>query len=250
MESWRTEEPQPVEWGYGLAASYGIVLLGISISNAGVSFLLDGCTQSDRLRAVYEMQLCKLQAQIRAVLAHSVYRKSLKLHISEAEDVGSGALSSYESVDIERIIQAMKFPYLMLHVCIAISIAIYLLSIEMGATAVSAVVSILVLACAVPIFGRHLVADMLRWSSATDSRVKLLGSILRCWPSIKCHHYEKALFRMYEGHRHEELQEQKVFKRRSASLNAFTVGVCHSSSLLIARSSLGVHSCGLACELQ
>ena len=226
MESWRTSEPQPVSWGYALAAAYGILLLGWTVSHAGRSCLSHLPLMLIE-QLVYEMAACKLQAEIRAVLAEAVYRKSLKLHISEAEDIGTGALSSYESVDIERIIQATQFPYLLLHVSIAITVALYFLSIEMGVTVVSAIVSMVLMGCAIPLFSRHLVADMSRWSLATDNRVKYLASVLRCWTSIKFHNYEGSLLRPYENYRNKELQEQTIFKRRSALLNAFTVGVRH-----------------------
>lgn len=58
---------------------------------------------------MFEISATRLISRLRVALMQAVYHKALKIHISVADELGSGALSSYESIDIERVADAVKF---------------------------------------------------------------------------------------------------------------------------------------------
>lgn len=112
LDSHRSEsEPQPAAYGYALAVgttarsglsnaeSISFLKIAYGLAVAGIST----CT------ALFEVCLSRLIGRLRLALMQAVYRKALNIHISVADDLGSGALSSFESIDIERVADAVKF---------------------------------------------------------------------------------------------------------------------------------------------
>lgn len=171
------------------------------------------------------MALYRLQARVRSLLSQTVYRKALRLHVSSAEEIGSGALSSYESIDVERVIQGLRIPYLILQCLATFAIAFYLLWVEMGITFVSALICFILVASLGPLVSHRLVLDQSRWSAVTDRRVRLLTSVVRCWKAIKCSNYEFSIYGKYTAIREQELREQMSYRLRIAARGSIDTSV-------------------------
>lgn len=128
-------------------------------------------------------------------------------------------------MDVERIIQSIRFPYVCLQFFGIFGIGLWLMYQEMGVTFISAILCILILAIVIPIVGRKLTMDQTKWSRATDQRTKLLTSFLKSWKSSKLANYEWCLYQKYNEYRERELDEQLAFKFRNATLGALNNAV-------------------------
>ena len=74
------------------------------------------------LRNIKSTDMFTATALLRAALTQSVYSKALKLPIATVEASGSGALASYVSLDITRIVDNLQVPYIMFDLLIMIGL--------------------------------------------------------------------------------------------------------------------------------
>lgn len=77
----------PVSYGWALVAAFGLTYLATPIVFALVS-----------------LGAYRFLAVLRQALIEATYRKALLIHVSVAQETGMGSLTSYISLDIERIV--------------------------------------------------------------------------------------------------------------------------------------------------
>jgi ABC-type multidrug transport system fused ATPase/permease subunit len=105
-----SDDAQPRLVGYFIAVLYIVVLLlsVTSLAWARTLFFRIGCS-------------------FRAALLQATYHKALVAHVSTIAAVGPGQLSSFMSVDIERIVQAAELPTALIELPVVIILGLVII---------------------------------------------------------------------------------------------------------------------------
>jgi hypothetical protein len=102
------DAPQPELTGYFIAMLYFIALLGW-VSVRALRNLHSRLTVH-QFSAASRILFVSAGCDFRAALLQAVYNKALVAHTSTLDKIGPGQLSSYISVDAERICAAFELP--------------------------------------------------------------------------------------------------------------------------------------------
>jgi hypothetical protein len=137
-----------------------------------VTFFWLSCTTAARTYAF------RLAVECRALLLECCYRKALVAHKQTIEEVGPGALSSYISIDLERIVFVADTPTLLVQLPLYYVVGAVILWHEFGwIPTVFAIAVIVVSSLLLPLPAGFTRKAQEAWSQATDRRVRLVGRI-------------------------------------------------------------------------
>lgn len=183
-------EAQPSEFGWGLVGAYALTGIITAFSSGQFYWAAD-----------------KGQVLLRGALVDNIYRKSLRLHLTDAGEVGAGAVANLMSVDLERVCRAILPFHLLWNGVLQVGLSSYLLYRTLGLTFFASLVSISFCMLAPPVLARGIGARQTAWSKATDQRVNLTSSAIANAKAVK--------YMAYEGFVEERLlecrkEEQKV----------------------------------------
>ncbi|KAH9915163.1 P-loop containing nucleoside triphosphate hydrolase protein [Epithele typhae] len=189
-----SDRPEPAQWGWALAGAFAIVFLGLA-----------GATGQ------YFYYVYKGGAHVRAALVEAIYHKTLRFSADALSDAAGGDASNLMSVDIERITLAIDPLHQLWTSLIVIAIGLYILWTQIGTSFVAAVVVTAVCMVATPLLSWHIDDLQEVWSAVTDSRVRLISSVLHQITGVKLSAYEPELVRKVDNVRDKELGAMKRF---------------------------------------
>ncbi|KAH8924342.1 hypothetical protein BT69DRAFT_1349496, partial [Atractiella rhizophila] len=86
ISSYSSDDPEPPYIGWSLVGAFTLVFVIIAITNGLKQFAIN-----------------RAQVVLRGFFIEMIYRKTLRLHIEAATEIGGGTAGNYMSVDVERI---------------------------------------------------------------------------------------------------------------------------------------------------
>ncbi|MQM17651.1 hypothetical protein Taro_050625 [Colocasia esculenta] len=132
----------------------------------------------------------QLAMRLRAALISQIYRKGLHLSSLSRQKHTSGEIINYMSVDVQRITDFIWYLNTMWMLPIQISLAIYILHMNLGLGSVAALASTCILmACNVPITRTQKIYQS-RIMEAKDQRMKATSEVLRNMRTLKLHAWD------------------------------------------------------------
>lgn len=195
--------PQPTSHGWGLAGAYGLTYLIQAFSSGQFYWMAD-----------------KGQIRLRGALVDMIYRKSLRMHLNTASQIGDGAVANLMAVDLERFCRAIVPFHLLWAGLLQVGIAAFLLYRELGWTFVSSLISIAVCLAFPPIASRGIGTKQSNWSRATDSRVNLTSTAVSNAKGVKFMAYEPFVQKKLIESRREELHHAWQYYKRLLIVSA------------------------------
>jgi ABC-type multidrug transport system fused ATPase/permease subunit len=198
------ETAQPTEYGWGLVGAYGLTGLIYAFANGQVYWLAD-----------------KTQVRLRGALIDIIYRKSLRLHLSTANEMG-GSISNLMAVDLERFCRAILPVHMLWSGLLQVILSAYLLYRQLGWTFISTLISTAICLAVPPILARGIGEMQSNWSSTTDKRVNLVSSAVNNAKSVKYMAYEQFVADRLLKEREQELKHGWTYFKRLLTLSVVT----------------------------
>ncbi|KAJ3809549.1 P-loop containing nucleoside triphosphate hydrolase protein [Lentinula aff. lateritia] len=221
IDSYSSNSPEPVEWGWSLAGMFAFIFLTLTCAST-----------------LYWYCIARTSAYIRGTMSEAVYRKTLALNVTCLASVPGGNPMNLISADIDRITSVIDPLHQMWSSLITIAIGLYLIYNELGAAFVATIVMTIVIMVVTPYFSREIRPLQTKLSAAGDKRIRLISGILRQIKGIKLSAYEPELIKKVSEVRTAELQARKNFWRK------FYLIVCTTSVTMNALSlaTLGTYA--------
>jgi ATP-binding cassette, subfamily C (CFTR/MRP), member 1 len=201
-----------VSYGYGLIGGYALCYIGIALTNRWW------------MHVAFRM-MCK----IRGSLVTMIYKNMLTVR---AETGNSSSALSLMSTDVDRLTMTVFMVVNLGPDVVQLALALYILSTQLGATAVTPI--ILCLICAV-IAGRvaMLVPPRQRmWMAAIQKRVGITSDIMGSMKGVKVAGLSEMADKQIEGLRDYELDRSVKFRRTQVA--TLLLGQFHFSCLMSA----------------
>jgi hypothetical protein len=140
----------------------------------------------------------------------------LRLHIVVVQQKGSGSLSSYLTVDVERICSVISVCYHLAMLFPILGLGLAIMHSAMGFAVLAPAVTVMIFLCILPFNARFFNLDSTRWSEASDRRVRLIASILGAIEAAKLGAFEPFFAAKYEALREHEIVEYARYRRAFA----------------------------------
>ncbi|KAJ3893006.1 P-loop containing nucleoside triphosphate hydrolase protein [Lentinula edodes] len=232
IDSYSSNSPEPVEWGWSLAGMFAFIFLTLTCAST-----------------LYWYCIARTSAYIRATMSEAVYRKTLALNVTCLASVPGGNPMNLISADIDRITSVIDPLHQMWSSLITIAIGLYLIYNELGVAFVATIVMTIVIMVVTPYFSREIRPLQTKLSAAGDKRIRLISGILRQIKGIKLSAYEPELIRKVSEVRTAELQARKNFWKKfylivcttSVTMNALSLATLGTYAII----SFLSHSQGL-----
>ncbi|KAH8924347.1 P-loop containing nucleoside triphosphate hydrolase protein [Atractiella rhizophila] len=194
ISTYSTDDPQPSYIGWSLVSAFGLVLVIIALS--------DGMKQYAINRA---------QSVLRGFLIEAIYRKTLKLHISVAAEIGGGTAGNYMSVDVERIGNQQRVLHELYSAFVTIALGLLILYKQIKFAFIAPLVGAIVSLLLIPILSKNVGKAQAQWSTSIDERTKLIGSVLKNIKSVKLGAYEEVVGGKIHALKETEVKAYKYF---------------------------------------
>ncbi|MCO5566255.1 hypothetical protein L7F22_019931 [Adiantum nelumboides] len=198
-------ESQPSAYGWGLVGAYGFTSLIDAFASGQFYWLSD-----------------KVQIRMRGALIDILYRKSLRIHLSTANELGGGSIANLMSVDMERFCKVIIPFHFLWTGLLQVAISAYLLYLQLGWSFLASIFSIIICLTIPPIVARGLGPRQRLWSSLTDKRVNLVSSAVNNAKGVKYMAYEKFVAKKLLEAREEEQKAGWSYMCWIISIGAFT----------------------------
>ncbi|KAH8918193.1 P-loop containing nucleoside triphosphate hydrolase protein [Atractiella rhizophila] len=194
ISSYSSDDPEPAYIGWALVGAFALVFVIIAIANGLKQFAIN-----------------RAQAVLRGFLIEMIYRKTLRLHIEAATDIGGGTAGNYMSVDVERIVTQQRVLHDFYSVLVVIAIGLVILYNQVKYAFIAPLVGTLISFLLIPILSRHAGKAQAAWSGCIDQRTKLVASAIRNIKGIKLGAYNDTIARKITALRAEEMKAYKYF---------------------------------------
>ncbi|KIJ50859.1 hypothetical protein M422DRAFT_158793, partial [Sphaerobolus stellatus SS14] len=195
----------PISRGWALVGGYVCVYGTIPISTA-----------------LYWQKVYAVTVQYRAALVGCIFQKALRLGYHEAAAVGTGAASTYMSVDVERICQGLEYTHELWASLLSIIFAIAILYSQAGWTAFLPVGVLILILGLTTVIGGNVGKQQAEWLKATDKRIKLISSVIKHFMPMKWASYEPYMERDISILREIEVDAGKAFCNLAIVLSALS----------------------------
>jgi ABC-type multidrug transport system fused ATPase/permease subunit len=162
----------------------------------------------------------KVGFSVRSILISSVYRKTLLLSQASRSEHSAGKITSLMSTDATRVDMAIAMLHFIWSAPITIIVAMALLIINLGA---SALVGLALLLVVFPLQGylmKYLMGVRMKATKITDQRVKITQEAIQGVRVIKYQGWEEAIIERIEGLRTDELKYVRIMLNARAYLSA------------------------------
>ena len=177
----------------------------------------------------------QLGMRLRAALTSQIYQKGLSLSNTSLQNRTSGEMINYISVDAERICDLMWHLNSICMVPVQISLAIYILHVNLGVGAVAAFIATgMAMACNFPIF-KCMSKLQSKIMDAKDLRMKATAEILRNIKTLKFHSWDVKFQRKIEKLRSVE----RKWLWKSLKLQSISVFVFWASPTFVSGITFG-----------
>ncbi|KAI0126691.1 P-loop containing nucleoside triphosphate hydrolase protein [Xylariales sp. AK1849] len=183
----------PVSYGYGLIGAYGIVYIGVAVSNQLFSFLT-----------------FRLMVKLRGSLVGLLYRDMLTIR---AESKNSSSALTLMSTDVDRITMTARYMIDIVPNLAQIALAMWILSLQLGAACVAPFIVALLCAGGTAIMAKMLPPRQRQWISAIQKRVGITSDILGEMKGIKMTGISDPITKQIQGLRDFELAESRKFRK-------------------------------------
>ncbi|KAF4452640.1 Multidrug resistance-associated protein 1 [Fusarium austroafricanum] len=194
------DNSQPINIGYGLIAAYGLVYLGIALS-----------------QALYWHRNARAVTLLRGVLVSAVFSKTTELSITDTDDSAAVTLMSS---DVDVITRAATEIHEFWANIIQLAIATWLLSTHIGyAASGPIIVSLIALVATVlisPLARKHQIS----WLDKTQKRVGITSAMIGHIKSIKCSGLAQSLSDTILSLRTDEIKASRPFRIVSSITSA------------------------------
>ncbi|KAK6074727.1 ABC transporter [Seiridium cupressi] len=185
---------QPVvSYGYGLIGAFGIVYIGAAISNQMFSFLC-----------------FRLMVKMRGSLVGMIYRDMLTIR---AESKNSSSAMTLMSTDVDRIRMTARWVVDMIPNIVQLGIAMWILSLELGAVCVAPVIVALLCGGGAAGIANLVPRRQRKWIAAIQKRVGITSDILGVMKGVKMLGISEPLSKQIQGLRDFEIAESKRFRK-------------------------------------
>ncbi|VVT56873.1 uncharacterized protein SAPINGB_P005360 [Magnusiomyces paraingens] len=131
-------------------------------------------------------------AQIRAVLAHAIFKKNLRLSAKARLSFPNGKITSMMSSDVHRIDFSCQWFHFTWTFPVSIAISLALVLVNIGASGLIGFAILLIVFFFIIYTGRNLALLRKRTNKVTDKRVSLIREILQAMKIIKFYSWEDA----------------------------------------------------------
>ncbi|EIN12078.1 P-loop containing nucleoside triphosphate hydrolase protein [Punctularia strigosozonata HHB-11173 SS5] len=185
---------RPSDVGWALVGAFVCVYAVLAIS---VSLYLE---------EVYDVVIT-----YRGALVGMIYEKSLRLNLETGRSVGSGAASTYMSVDVERICEGMQIFHEVWAALVSIVLSIIILYNQATWPAFLPLGVTFVVIALAGFVGAPIGKRQAAWLKSTDERVKFLSSVLQNFLPIKWARYEGILARKAAELRIAETKHARIY---------------------------------------
>lgn len=184
---------QPKEYGYGLCGAYALCYLGIAFATR-----------------FYMAIAFRTMAKVRAALVGSIFKSMLQLR---AETGNASSALSLMGADVDRVTMTA---YVLVNVgpdIIQVALALWILSTQMGISAVSAIVLCVVCAAGAVYIARLVPARQTKWMAAIQRRVGATSDMIGAVKGIKVAGLSGDAERRIQGLRDYELEQSTQFRK-------------------------------------
>ncbi|KAJ9640194.1 hypothetical protein H2204_003419 [Knufia peltigerae] len=185
--------------GSGLIGATAVIYIGLAISNMWYKHL------------VYRSIVI-----IRGALVALIYSESIIL-LYDAED--PQAAVTLMSTDVDRICQSLAFVHEVWSRTLELGIGISLLALQIGWVSVMPIAVVLISALLDARITASIGGQAGAWAAAVQQRISLTAGVLSSLKSVRMLGIEKAMSRMIQDERHNELRLQAKFRWSTVWLN-------------------------------
>ncbi|KAF4462606.1 Multidrug resistance-associated 1 [Fusarium albosuccineum] len=187
---------QSINIGYGLVAAYGLVYLGIAVS-----------------QALYWHRNARSVTMLRGVLVSAVFSKATEMSITATDD--SAALTLMSS-DVDVIVRAIREIHEFWANTIQIAVATWLLSIQIGYAASGPMIVSFVALLGTVFFSPMARKYQVSWLGKTQKRVGITSAMIGHIKSIKMSGLAHSLFNTVTSLRADEIKASRPFRVASS----------------------------------
>ncbi|KAF5005603.1 hypothetical protein FDECE_7964 [Fusarium decemcellulare] len=183
---------QSINIGYGLVAAYGLVYLGIAVS-----------------QALYWHRNARSVTMLRGVLVSAVFSKATEMSITETDDSAAVTLMSS---DVDVIVRAIREIHEFWANTIQIAVATWLLSIQIGYAASGPMIVSFVALLGTVFFSPMARKYQVSWLGKTQKRVGITSAMVGHIKSIKMSGLAHSLFNTVTSLRADEIKASRPFR--------------------------------------
>lgn len=210
-----THAPPGIGRGVGLA-------IGVTLMIAVASYFMN-------MMLYYAMMM---GAQCRAVLSHSIYKKSLNLSAKSRLKYTNGQITNLLGTDCHKVDFCLGFFHFSWTFPVSMAIAIVILIVNLGPAALVGIAVIILCIFAVARISRTIMKQRRVVTALTDKRISMMKEILQSMRVIKFYAWEMPYKERVMEIRREELKGVKKLLVIRNALNAIFVGVPTIASML------------------
>ncbi|KAG5355964.1 Oligomycin resistance ATP-dependent permease YOR1 [Yarrowia sp. B02] len=210
-----THAPPGIGRGVGLA-------IGVTLMIAVASYFMN-------MMLYYSMMM---GAQCRAVLSHSIYKKSLNLSAKSRLKYTNGQITNLLGTDCHKVDFCLGFFHFSWTFPVSMAIAIVILIVNLGPAALVGIAVIILCIFAVARISRTIMKQRRAVTALTDKRISMMKEILQSMRVIKFYAWELPYKERVMEVRKEELKGVKKLLVIRNALNAIFVGVPTIASML------------------
>ncbi|KAK8101492.1 hypothetical protein PG999_011866 [Apiospora kogelbergensis] len=178
--------------GYGLIAAYGLIYICIAVATAWGQHLS-----------------YRFAVMLRGVLVTTIYRSTLSMNLSVAEDATALSLMS---TDVERIVMGMVHIHETWSTIVQVGIAMWILYTEVGAIFVAPIVLALVCTFAAVVLSSFAGAFQASWMEVLEKRVAITSSLIGSVKSVKMLGWVKRSTELIQQLRMDEISSARKFR--------------------------------------
>ncbi|KAK8017726.1 P-loop containing nucleoside triphosphate hydrolase [Apiospora rasikravindrae] len=178
--------------GYGLIAAYGLIYICIAVATAWGQHLS-----------------YRFTVMLRGVLVATIYRRTLSMSLSVAEDATALSLMS---TDVERIVMGMVHIHDCWSTIVQVGIAMWILYTEVGAIFIAPIVLALVCTFAAVGLSSFAGAFQASWMGVLEKRVAITSSLIGSVKSVKMLGWAKRSTELVQQLRLAEILSARKFR--------------------------------------
>ncbi|KAK3353395.1 ABC transporter [Lasiosphaeria hispida] len=188
----------PAFYGHGLIGAYALCYVGIAISGRW-----------------YMYTAYRTMAKVRGGLVATIYRNMLKIR---AETANSSAALSLMSTDVDRVTMSSYIIVNIVPNLIQIAIALYILSVQLGATAVAPIILCVACAAVAAHVSKLVPPRQGKWMAAIQRRVGITSDIIASMKGVKVAGLSEKAEAQIQGLRDFELVQSIQYRKLQISL--------------------------------
>ncbi|KAK0715388.1 P-loop containing nucleoside triphosphate hydrolase protein [Lasiosphaeris hirsuta] len=191
-------ENAPAFYGHGLIGAYGLCYVGIAISGRW-----------------YMYTAYRTMAKVRGGLVATIYRDMLTIR---AESANSSAALSLMSTDVDRVTMSSYIFVNVVPNLLQIAIALYILGIQLGATAVAPIILCVACAAVAARVSKLVPPRQGKWMAAIQKRVGITSDIIASMKGVKVAGLSEKVESQVQGLRDFELMQSIQYRKLQIGL--------------------------------